>query len=156
MNIGIIVYSYTNNTMSIAKRLESYLLSKGHTASIQSIKADNENPNSSSFRLTNQPSTQTYDAIIFGSCVRGFDCAPIFKEYIQNVNSLSNKKIAGFVSQYFPFDSMGGNQALGSMERIIHQKNAQINKLGSIHMKFRNEDKQVEQLCNNCNQWLVS
>ncbi len=51
---------------------------------------------------------------------------------------------------------MGGNQALGSMERIIHQKNAQINKLGSIHMKFRNVDKQVEQLCNNCNQWLVS
>lgn len=156
MNIGIIVYSYTNNTLSIAKRLESYLLSKGHSASIQSIKADNEDPNSRSFRLTHKPSTQNYDAIIFGSCVRGFDCAPIFKEYIQSVNSFSDKKIAGFVSQYFPFDSMGGNQALASMDHIVHQKNAQLNKLGSIHMKFRNVDKQVEQLLNSCDKWLVS
>lgn len=156
MNIGIIVYSYTNNTLSIAKRLESYLLSKGHTASIQSIKADNENPNASTFRLTNQPNTQAYDAIIFGTCVRGFDCAPIFKDYMQTLNSLSNKKIAGFVSQYFPFDSMGGNQALGSMESIARKKNAQLNKLGSIHMKFRNVDKQVEHLFDNCNNWLVS
>lgn len=156
MNIGIIVYSYTNNTLTIAKRLEDHLVSKGHSASVQSIKADNENPNSSSFHLINQPTTNDYDAIIFGSCVRGFDCAPIFKQYIQNLNTLSNQKVAGFVSQYFPFDAMGGNQALSSMESLISRKNTNLNKLGSVHMKFRNVNKQVDQLIENCNNWLVS
>jgi flavodoxin len=154
MNIGIIVYSYTNNTLKIAQRLEGYLMSKGHSVSVERIKADNENPNSSTFRLTNQPNTQSYDAIIFGTGVRGFDCTPIFKQYIQTIQSLSNKKVAGYVTQYFPFDGMGGNQALSTMTRLIREKDAQLTQLGSVHMKFRSVDKQVESLFNRVTDWL--
>lgn len=94
MNIGIIVYSHTNNTLTIAKRLESYLFYKGHSAIVHSIKTDNENPNASSFHLINQS--------------------------------------------------------------MLNHKNAKLNKLGSIHMKFRNVNNQIDRLIEKCNNWILA
>lgn len=156
MKIGIIVYSYTNNTLSIAKELESGLSKRGYDIELKSVKAQNENPNATSYHLVNVPSIEDYDAIIFATCVRGFDCAPILKEYIQSLKTLRNKKVAGFVSQFFPFDAMGGNQSLNTLENLVLQKGAELYKLGSIHTKFRNKEKQIIKMINQCDQWLKS
>lgn len=154
MKIGIIVYSYTNNTLRIAQKLESSLVNRGYDVELKSIKAQNENPNATSYHLVNVPSTEKYDAIVFATCVRGFDCAPIFKEYIQSLNTLANKKIAGFVSQFFPFDAWGGNQSLNTMESLVSQKGTKLIKLGSIHTKFRNQEKQIMNLIDQCDHLL--
>lgn len=154
MKIGIIVYSYTNNTLRIAQKLETGLMNRGYDVELKSIKAQNENPNATSYHLVNVPSIDNYDAIIFASCVRGFDCAPIFKEYVQSLKSLANKKVAGFVSQFFPFDAMGGNQSLNTMENLVLQKGTKLYKLASIHTKFRNQEKQILNMIEQCDQWL--
>lgn len=156
MKIGIIVYSYTNNTLTIAKKLESSLLSKGYDTEIKSIKAENEDPNINQYNLVNLPSVDDYDSIVFASCVRGFDCALIFKQYVETIKSLKDKKVCGFVSQYFPFDFMGGTQALRSMKRLINSKGADFLELSSIHIKSKSVDKQIESLLEQCAQWLVS
>lgn len=156
MKIGVIVYSYTNNTLTIAKKLESILLDKGYDVEVKSIKAEDESTNINHYNLVNIPSVENYDSIVFATCVRGFDCALIFKQYIQTIKTLKDKKVCGFVSQYFPFDFMGGSQALKSMKKMINDKEANFIELSSIHMKSKNVDKQIDNLTNQCTQWLVS
>ena len=39
MNIGIIVYSQTGNTLSVAKKLEEKLSLAGHSATLEQVKA---------------------------------------------------------------------------------------------------------------------
>lgn len=154
MKIGIIVYSYTNNTLRIANELESSLSKHGFDVEVQRITAVDENPNASSYNMLNLPSCEPYDVIIFGTCVRGFDCAPIFKQYMQKLETLEHKKVAGYVSQYFPFDVMGGNQSLKCMERLVKSKGTDFYRLGSIHMKFRDYDEQFKNLIEQCIKWL--
>ena len=87
MKIGIIVYSYTNNTLTIANQLKTALLDKGYDVGVESIKAMNEDPNNTHIVLTQSPNLTQYDKVIFASCVRGFNCAPIFKTYLNNIGA---------------------------------------------------------------------
>jgi len=156
MKIGIIVYSYTNNTLTIANQLKTALIDKGYDVGIESIKASNEDPNNTHIVLTQTPNLNPYDTVIFASCVRGFNCAPILREYIKQCDSLKGVKCAGFVSQYFPWDALGGNQALNAMKTLIESKNGQFYPLGSIHVKSRQKDNQVNDLILKSLQWLES
>ena len=156
MKIGIIVYSYTNNTLTIANQLKAALSGKGYDVGIESIKAMNEDPNNTHIVLTQSPDITQYDKVIFASCVRGFDCAPILKEYLKNLNSLKGLKCAGFVSQYFPWDALGGNQALKRIQSLVESKNGQFYPLRSVHVKSRQKVNQINDLCNKSIQWLES
>ncbi|MHB8097947.1 MAG: hypothetical protein ACYDEI_09880, partial [Erysipelotrichaceae bacterium] len=73
MKIGIIVYSYTNNTLTISNQLKAALSGKGYDVGIESIKAMNEDSNNTHIVLTRSPDITQYDKVIFASCVRGFD-----------------------------------------------------------------------------------
>jgi len=42
MNIGIIVYSQTGNTLSVAKKLEEKLSLAGHSATLEQVKVVSE------------------------------------------------------------------------------------------------------------------
>jgi len=156
MKIGIIVYSYTNNTLTIANQLKTALSGKGYDVGIESIKAMNEDPNNTHIVLTQSPDITQYDKVIFASCVRGFDCALILKEYVKNLNSLNSLKCAGFVSQYFPWDALGGNQALKRIQSLVESKNGQFYPLRSVHVKSRQKVNQINDLCNKSIQWLES
>ena len=154
MKIGIIVYSYTNNTLTIANQLKTALLDKGYDVGVESIKAMNEDPNNTHIVLTQSPNLTQYDKVIFASCVRGFNCAPIFKTYLNSIDSLKGVKCAGFVSQYFPWDTLGGNQALNVMKSLVESKEGQYSSLRSIHVKSKNKDNQINDLKHKSIQWL--
>lgn len=154
MKVGVIVCSYTNNTLCIAKELRSGLIQKGYDVEIDSIKANNDNPNNRDVELAYKPKVDTFDALIFASCVRGFDCAPVFKEYINSLDSLSDKRVAGFVSQYFPLDILGGNQALKSMKDLVEKKKGVFTPLNSIHVKSKNKEKMITSLVEKSLVWL--
>ncbi len=156
MKIGIIVYSYTNNTLTIANQLKTALLDKGYDVSVESIKAMNEDPNNTHIVLTHSPKLKEYDKVIFASCVRGFNCAPILKEYINQLDTLKDIKCAGFVSQYFPWDALGGNQALNVMRTLVESKRGLFYPLRSIHVKSRQKNNQVNDLIQKSIQWIES
>jgi len=156
MTIGIIVYSYTNNTLTIAKQLEEVLIEKGFNVDLESIKAFNENPNNTNIVLSNLPNLKRYDTIIFASCVRGFDCAPIFKTYMNTLKTLKEKRCAGFVSQYFPWDFLGGTQSLKRLNELVEKKEGTFFPLKSIHVKSKQKDQQISELIAKCVDWIQS
>lgn len=156
MTIGIIVYSYTNNTLTIAQQLKEALTNKGYQADIESIKAFNEDPNNTNIVLSNIPRLKQYKKLIFATCVRGFDCAPIFKAYMNTIDSLKDQKCAGFVSQYFPWDALGGTQSLKRMKELVENKNGIFMPLRSIHVKSKQKETQINELISKCMNWIQS
>jgi len=141
MNIGIIVYSQTGNTLSVAKKLEEKLSSAGHSATLEQVKVVGErNQGDRDFRLETLPDTRPYDALVFGSAVEAFSLSPVLTTYLKQIESLQGKKVACLVTQLFPYPWMGGNRAIRQMRRLCKAKGATVCRSGVVNwMRPRRE-----------------
>jgi NAD(P)H dehydrogenase (quinone) len=127
MNIGIIVYSWSGNTLSVAKKLEERLAAAGHLAKLEQVTVVGERKQGArEFQLETLPDVGTYDALVFGSAVEAFSLSPVLTKYLKQVGSLQGKKVACLVSQQFPYPWMGGNRAIRQMSRLCQSKGATI------------------------------
>jgi len=124
MNIAILVYSYTGNTLLAANRLKEKLETTGHAVTLTSIKAKDENPNGTQVELTVIPDPTPYDRIILASPVRGFQVSPIMKAYLSQWPLLKDKPVACLVTHAFPFEWMGGKTAIKMMNDLVSAKQA--------------------------------
>jgi flavodoxin len=120
MEIGIIVYSKTGNTYSVAEKLQKKLKADGHSVELGEVKPG-EN-----ITFENKPEIDAYDAVIFGSPVHAFSLAPAMKEYLNQIQSLEGKKVACYVTKGLPFKSTGGKQAISQMTEIIQSKDGNL------------------------------
>jgi flavodoxin len=127
MNIGIIVYSRTGVTLSVATKLKEKLSAAGHVVNLEQIQAsgDTASPRAN-FRFETLPDPAKYDTLVFGSWVMGGTLNPVMKAYLTQVTSLQNKRVAILVSEGFPFAWMGGNRVAGQMKRICESKGATV------------------------------
>ncbi len=147
MKIGLIIYSYTGNTLSVAEKIQTALIQKGHDAVLERITATNENPNSQqAIQLLNTPSTQAYDRVIFACPVNGFQVAAVAREYLKNVPMLSGMPIDLFVTHFFPFAFLGGNQTLKQLSAFWTQKGGKVEKTGVINWSSQRRIRDIEKL----------
>lgn len=126
MNIGIIVYSYTGNTLLASERLKERLQNSGHRVTLEAIKASDERPNQTKIDLTVVPDPTHYDRIILASPVRGFQVSPIMKAYLEQWPILNNKPVACFVTHAFPYEWLGGKTAIKMMSALVNKKQARL------------------------------
>ncbi|MEN6329035.1 MAG: flavodoxin domain-containing protein [Methanobacteriaceae archaeon] len=127
MKIGIIIYSQTNHTYTVAQRLQSKLSSEGHEVDLERVvPVGKVNPGEINVNFDTQPATEPYDGLIFGSPVHGFNLAPAMNAYLNQIPSLQDKKIACFVTKGLPFDSTGGNQTIKQMKKICRAKGGAV------------------------------
>lgn len=130
MNIGIIVYSQTGNTLSVAKKLEERLSAAGHSANLEQVTvAGGRKSGDRDFRLEALPDAGRYDALVFGSAVEAFSLSSVMTRYLKQVGSLQGKKVACLVTQFFPYPWMGGNRAIRQMRKLCEARGATV--LGS-------------------------
>jgi len=141
MNIGIIVYSQTGNTLSVAQKLEKKLSLAGHTVILKQVKVVGERIRGDrDFQLETLPDAGPYDALVFGSAVEGFSLSPVLTTYLNQIESLQGKKVACLVTQLFPYPWMGGNRAIRQMERLCTSKGATVCGSGVVNwMRLRRE-----------------
>ncbi|MEW5785862.1 MAG: NAD(P)H-dependent oxidoreductase [Bacillota bacterium] len=127
MKIGIIVYSQTGNTYSVALQLKEKLAAAGHAAEIERVTATgNVSPGSKNFQLDTRPAVDSYDALVFAAPVQGFFLSPAMATYLEQLPSLRDKTVACFVTKGLPFYWTGGNQAVGRMKKICESKGAVV------------------------------
>ncbi|MCP4539371.1 MAG: flavodoxin family protein [Chloroflexi bacterium] len=127
MNIGIIVFSQTGNTYSVAQRLEEKLVQAGHSANIERVEIEGELGSAAAdFRIKTRPEVNAYDAIVFGTPVMAFGLSPVMKRYLPQISSLQGKKVACFITKQLPFYWTGGRQAVGKIKKICQSKNGTI------------------------------
>jgi len=81
MKIGIIVFSHTNNTYSVARKLEKKLSGAGHSVNLERVTvAGGKDPRPSDYKLDRKPKVRGYEAIIFGSPVEAFSLSPVMTQ----------------------------------------------------------------------------
>lgn len=146
MKIGIIVYSQTENTYSVALKLQDKFQSDGYDVEIQRVVPVGEvPPRAKDVEFHNAPEVAEYDAIIFGAPVHAFNLAPTMAAYLEQIPSLQNKKIACFVTKGLPFNWTGGNKAISKMKEICQSKGGTV--VGTDIIIWRgNTDEKIEEL----------
>ncbi|HUT86844.1 MAG TPA: flavodoxin [Candidatus Heimdallarchaeota archaeon] len=127
MNIGIIVYSQTGNTLSVAEKLKEKLAAVRHVVVLEQVTvAGGRKSGDRAFQLETRPDVAQYEALIFGSAVEAFSLSAVLATYLRGIGSLEGKQVACLVTQSFPYPWMGGNRAIRQMRRICESKGATV------------------------------
>ena len=144
MKIGIILYSQTGNTLSVAERLTKVLEIKGNTVNLLKVEALNaETKSSAPVKLKTTPDVSPYDAIIFASPVQAFSLAPAMKLYLAQIANLKGKKVYCFVTQHLKKDWMGGNHATKQIQAACKLKGAEAISGGIVHWSHTDREGQI-------------
>jgi len=142
MNIGIVVYSWSGNTLSVAKKLEERLATVGHSVRLEQVTVvGKRKQGDKEFQLETVPEVAPYDALVFGSAVEAFSLSPVLREYLKGIGSLERKKVACLVTQFFPYPWMGGNRAIRQMRKLCGSKGASVVGSGVVNWAKCRRDK---------------
>jgi NAD(P)H dehydrogenase (quinone) len=147
MNIGIIVYSQTGNTLKAAENVKDALAAKGHKVSIEQVTTEGKVSPNTPVSLKSKPDAAKYDALVFASPVMAFSLNPVMKAYLPQIKELKGKKAACFVVQGLPFNGMGGKQALKQMCGLLTSKGAQVVGTGVVFRGKKQADETAAALC---------
>ncbi len=125
MNIGIILYSQTGHTLSVAEKLKKQLEEKGKNVTIQQVTISGEAA-PDKFTFTSTPDVDPYDAVIFGAPVQGFRLCAVMESYLQQLPAMEGKEAAFLVTKQLPFNWTGGTNAVSTMKKICQEKGARV------------------------------
>lgn len=146
MNIGIIVWSATGNTRSVAEAFAEVLQKDGHTVSLEQIGIDAQNParRTEAWNLTTQPATKPYDALVFGAPVEAFSLSPVMNRYLLAANDFPGTPVFSFVTQYFPQPWMGGTNAVKQLTKLVEKKGGKTVGTAVINWSSKKRVLQIE------------
>jgi len=134
MNIGLVVYSWSGHTQSVAEKLAERITASGHSATPVPVKVVGERAQGArQFELDALPNLSCYDGLVFGAAVEAFSLSPVLSAYLKQIDPLNGKKVACLVSQQFPYAWMGGNRAIRQMKKLLEAKGAEIVGSAVVH-----------------------
>lgn len=148
MNIGIILYSQTGHTLSVAEKLQQQLEEKGQTVIIDQVTISGEAA-PDKFDFTSIPDVTPYDVVIFGAPVQGFRLCTVMEAYLQQLPSLNGKETALLVTKQLPFSWTGGTKAVSTMKKICQEKGAQVKGAEIAFWSKSKQDESVKRCVNN-------
>jgi len=143
MNIGIIVYSLTNHTLTVAARLKEKLTADGHTVALERVETIGPpKPQFENAELKTKPVTDAYDALVFACPVRGGTIPSPMKRYLEQIPSLRDKTVACLVTHFFRRE-WGANQVLAALREICESKGATVCGVGDVRWFSLRRKKQI-------------
>ncbi|AUD62104.1 hypothetical protein BK010_00240 [Tenericutes bacterium MO-XQ] len=138
MNKAIVYYSKTGNTDMVANKFKDFDLLR--------ITAESDDPNIKDPKLTNIPKIDSYDYIVFASPVHGFQLSRVMRSYLNQVQHLEGKLIDIFITHFFPFAWMGGDQTLKQMKKLIKSRGGEVRYKTSINWSRRNREATIDEM----------
>ncbi len=148
MKTGIIVYSNTGNTLQAAKRLQEAMKGKGLEAELLQVRAGNEKPevDVSRVQLTEKPSPEGFDRLVFASPVWAFSLSGVMKAYLSGLPSLKGRKISLFVTHQLPLPWMGGNAAVRQMKKLCEEKGGTVVSSAVISWNEKRRERDITEM----------
>jgi menaquinone-dependent protoporphyrinogen IX oxidase len=127
VRIGIIVFSRTGNTLSVAEKIREACAGGGHDVSVEQIRIEGGRPTvNQPPKLTETPDLSRYEAVYLGSPVEGFSVSAVMKAYLSQIPRLDKMKAGVFVTEQFPKPWLGGNQAIRQMRALCREKGLDV------------------------------
>ena len=143
MNIGIIVYSQTGHTLSVAMKLEEKLSAAGHVVNLERVEIYGpDRPGATHVSLKTKPSIDAYDALVFGSPVRGGMMPPAMTSYLEQVTSLQGKRVVCLVTHFFPKNVL----VKQSLNTFAGNRSAEIRPTGGAHRWYSSDSPHIGEL----------
>lgn len=147
MNIGIIVFSNTGNTLSVAQKLKESLTSKGHIASLARVEQVSDSSRTAGpVKLKSAPTVNEYDAIIFASPVQAFSLAPVMRLYLSQISSLADKVVCCFVTQHLTKPWLGGSKAIRQIKAACRKNGADVRLSGIVNWSSSSRNQQIDDI----------
>jgi NAD(P)H dehydrogenase (quinone) len=143
MNIGIIIYSETGNTLSVAEKMKTTLDAAGHTAEIRRITIEKTGDSGTPVKLIDIPAIDGFDALIFGAPVQAFSLCRAMTLYLKQIPDIQGRPVACYITQGLPKKWMGGNRAYKTIRRLCMQRGAEPVQIGHIHWRSKERGEQI-------------
>jgi flavodoxin len=143
MNVGIIVYSRTDHTLSVARKLEERLSADGHAVTLEQLEiAGPVNPSATRAALKTRHAIDPYDALVFGSPVNGGRMSAAMNSYLEQVPSLQGKKVFLLLTHFF-FRGWGAEQTIAQMTEVCESKGAAVRGSGTVRWTSLRRRRQI-------------
>ncbi len=146
MQIGILLYSQTGNTLAVAEKIRETCVAAGHIAEIRQITVEGREKADAPVVLKDIPGTDGCDVIVFGSPVQAFSLCQPMALYVKQMKSLKGIPVGCFFTQGLPKAWMGGNRACKQLRTLCLKKGADPVRLGHIHWNVAQRDEQIADL----------
>lgn len=144
MNIGILVYSYTGNTLSVAEKIREHIQQDGGNAQIHRITCVNGDPNGPQpLVLKDVPDVSGYEKLIICAPINAFSLCKAMKIYFNN-NEIGLSKVNCFITQHLKSPLFGGNRGIKQISKYVSKNGAKINNTAIIHWSSKDRDKQID------------
>lgn len=141
MKEKVICYSKTGNTLSVARRLSESL-----GISCEEVKAYVDEKKQTLVSMIEIPSLDGVSRVYFGSPVHGFQMPVATKGYLGTFDSFEGIEFVLFVTHFFPFSWLGGNQTLNQMKKLITDKGGKVIDQISVNWKSRKKEETINHL----------
>lgn len=152
MNIGMIVYSQTGNTLSVAQKLQEKLAAAGHSVALERIEVIGEIGPGKAVQFKTLPDPTPYDALVIGGPVQAFSLNQATQEYLKQCASLEGKLVACLVTQAFPYAWMGGNRAIRQMRKLCEAKGVTVRGTGIVNWSKKTREEQIVEVTDKLSQ----
>jgi NAD(P)H dehydrogenase (quinone) len=150
MKIGIIVHSYTGNTLLVAQKLMETFQEAGHEAEVLRVVVKDENPNKpDGLVMESAPDPTPYDLVIFGAPVRAFTLTPGMTKYLSGIPALPGKRVGCYVTKQLPQMWTGGNRALRQMKKWIAGHGGNVLAAEAVFWGGKDRDAQIDRVAAN-------
>lgn len=148
MKTGIIVYSFSGNTLKAAHELLQAMKNKGQDAELVQIKAANQKPQMNPSRVSLQycPAVDDFDRLVFAAPVWAFSLCGVMQAYLERLPSLSGKEVSLFVTYALPLPWMGASRALKAMQALCRQKKAAVTASAAVSWASGRRQKDMEEM----------
>ena len=144
MKVGIVVYSQTGNTLSVATKLGEKLRAAGHSVAIEQVKlAAERKQGTREFSLAPLPSLDAYELLVVGSPVEAFSLSPVMTKALKQMASMEKKGVLCLVTQGFPFPWLGGHRAVRQMTALCEAKGAVVRGGAVVNWVAKSLDRRV-------------
>lgn len=144
MKIGIIVYSQTGNTYSVAQKLKEKLVASGHMVNVERLTPVGDvQKDPKNVRFEKLPDLAGYDALVFGAPVQAFSLSAVMATYMKQLPSLQGKKIACFVTKGLPFAFTGGSRAISRLTKDSESKGGKVVGTGIVYWGKKDRENQI-------------
>lgn len=129
MQIGIVVYSVTDNTFKFAEAIAAGLEKDGQ--GIELIRIETDRPvekgtkwDMPQYEILNVPDCSDYDVIFAGGPVWALSACPVIIRTIEEMPGLDGKTVMPFVTMAFPFPFFGGGNAVRQIKSAARKSGA--------------------------------
>lgn len=127
MKVGIIVHSKSGKTFLVARAIAEKFSGKNISAEVIRLKPQGEiHPGSKKITISEPPSLDSFDTIIFGGPVWAFNASPVITTFLKSTGNLNEKKLLCFITMGFPIAFLGGKQAINTMNKILSKSGGTI------------------------------